>query len=170
MIVNPHILFLSFEHKDFRFPKDLVKGFVTKAKDSSHKGQYSDNILGHAQNRRHWGPAVSPPPWRLSPAGTRSHSVNTRGSTFHMTRIKMSLTWGTNTHTHALPFICDIHTHTHTNTHTLPFWCDIYKYTYTYAPTHINTQTHTFSLSDHLLYTPPSFCPMLLMCWPCDQH
>ena len=150
MIVNPHILFLSFEHKDFRFPKDLVKGFVTKAKDSSHKGQYSDNILGHAQNRRHWGPAVSPPPWRLSPAGTRSHSVNTRGSTFHMTRIKMSLTWGTNTHTHALPFICNIYIHTHTYTYAhshkhTHFHFDVtYINIHTHAHTHINTHFHFY--------------------------
>ena len=66
MIVNPHVLFLSFEHKDLRFPKDSVRGFVMKAKVFSHEGQYSQ--LSHVQNRRRWGPAVSPPPWRLSPA------------------------------------------------------------------------------------------------------
>ena len=71
MLVNPHVLFLTFEHKDLQFPKDSVKGFVTKAKDFSHEGQYSR--LGRVRNRRRWGPAVSWPPWRLSPAGMRLH-------------------------------------------------------------------------------------------------
>ena len=136
---------------------------------------------GGQVSHRHPGGSVLPACDRIS--------VNTWGSTFPTTRIKMSLTWGTNTHTHTHIYIYT-YAHTHINTHFHFYVTYINSHTYMHICTHkhihfhfymtyINTHTHThtytyahthrhthLSLSDHLLYMPPSFSPMLLMCWP----